>query len=391
MALTATERMRVELAVETLARYNKDPFISDFVKQQPKPRIPPDKYDKDELCALIKQVLLGEYQGKKKYLLKLDELILHLDRLQETGRQHLYLFRLPLPEEERDQRLAPLRDLNKVRALLGGDESIYQNGRLVWEAKDGPQLALVRHEPLHGTTQPRSLLLKWVETRNFWAAQKPVDASKPVKLIENEGEGQEAGEEEESQKIQIKVRCEERATTFFIIDLDSGDCELRIQALHSRARIDRQKQLAIYRALLAGFLGCEPVGPTVLAPAIRRALMTRDVRIVGCSAILPDGGRFIGSKEGQLPPVDLRKLQAGVTLRFDWPQPEGGIGRVELDGRIDEILTLRPLLPEQYRLVLERVRRWRLEGLADLTSAKELGPVAVDVQQLIEEEAATNL
>src|SRR3954470_7258301 len=90
MALDATERKAVDDAVEALARYNKFPFVTDFLKQQAVPRISPTKYEKDELRILIKQVLLGEYQGKKKYVLKLPDLITHLDRLQETGRQHVY-------------------------------------------------------------------------------------------------------------------------------------------------------------------------------------------------------------------------------------------------------------------------------------------------------------
>ncbi len=382
MALTAIERRRVEEAVETLARYNKSPFITDFLKQQPKPRISPGKYEKAELCDLIKQVLLEEYRGRRKYVLKLDELIAHLDRLQETGRQHIYLFRLP--EEDRDKLLARLRDLNEVKALLGGEGEIYEGGRLIWEARDGPQLALVRHDPPDSTMQPRSLLLKWVETRAFWAPQEQATSASESEELSEE-ETQEIEETEgENQKLQIRVgrdmvQREERATNFFVINLDNGDCELRIQALHGRARQARQQQLATYRTLVADFLGFDPVGPTVLAPAIRRALIAPELPIVSCIAILPDGGRFIGGR-GEFPPVDVRKLQAGVAIRFIWPQPSGGIIRVELDGRLDEIFTLRPLLPEQHQLLLERVRRWRQDGLTLFTSAKDPKLVKADLQ-----------
>jgi hypothetical protein len=380
MALTVIERRRVEEAVKTLAHYNKSPFITDFLKQQPKPRISPSKYEKAELCDLIKQVLLGEYRGRKKYVLRLDELITHLDRLQETGRQHIYLFRLP--EERRDKLLASLRDLNEVKALLGGEEDSYKGGRLIWEARDGPQLALVRHDPASNSAQLGSLLLKWVETRTFWAPQEqpagPSEFGEPSEEdedLQEAGETEEAEAEGESQKEQIRpgrdlVLREERATSFFVINLDNGDCELRIQALHGRARLARQQQLATYRILVANLFGFDPVGPTVLAPAIRRALIAPEVPIISCVAILPDGGRFIGGK-GDFPPVDVRKLQAGVAIRFIWPQPSGGIIRVELDGRLDEILTLRPLLPDQHRLLLEQVRLWRQEGLALFTLPKE--------------------
>lgn len=105
-------------------------------------------------------------------------------------------------------------------------------------------------------------------------------------------------------------------------------------------------------------------------PLYGRVLVTREVPIVRCSAILPDGGRFIGGK-GELPPVDVRSLQAGVTIRFDWAQPSGGVGRVELDGRIDEVLILRPLLPEQYDRLLKQVRRWRKQGLAEMSESAD--------------------
>jgi hypothetical protein len=367
MALTTTERKRVEDAVETLSRYNKSPFISNFLKDQPKPKIPVAKYDKDELCDIIKQVLLGEYRGKKKYSLKLEDLIAYLDRLQETGRQHLYL--LSLPEEERESLLIRLRTETEVKTLLNCPEGLYGNGQLVWETSDGPQLAQVRYDP-PGDTQPRSLVLKWVETRVFWAPQK----AKGSQDDENQDEVMEdidttEPEADENQRIQVRIKREERAVTFFVIDLENGDCELRIQAIHGRARLARQNQVNTYRTLIKALFGFELVGPAVLAPAVRRALTTREVPIVSCSAILPDGGRFIGGR-GELPPVDVRKLQAGVTIRFEWSQRGAGVSRIELDGRLDEVLILRPLLPDQQGLVVEQVRRWRREGLVVVTLAK---------------------
>src|SRR5207248_2339741 len=122
----------------------------------------------------------------------------------------------------------------------------------------------------------------------------------------------------------------ERAASYFVVNVESGDCELRIQAIHGNAQATRLKQLAKYRALIAKYLGFEPVGPDVLAPAIRRALIEHQVEIAYCEAILPNGGRFTGRRD-QLPPVDIRKLQAGITIAIDWPQSIGGVSRIELD------------------------------------------------------------
>lgn len=38
MALTAIERKRVQDAFDTLTRHNKNPFIGNFLKEQPKPK-----------------------------------------------------------------------------------------------------------------------------------------------------------------------------------------------------------------------------------------------------------------------------------------------------------------------------------------------------------------
>lgn len=381
MALTATVRGRVEEAVTTLARYNKDPFITDFLRQQPKVNRVPAQLNKEDLCDLMRDVLLGEYKGKRKYALKLDDLVAYLDRLQETGRQHLYLFHLP--EEGRGELLARLRDLNEVKALLGGDEDLYEGGgRLVWEARDAPQLALVRHDP-PGVEPPTRLVLKWVETRAFsyWVTQKSNGSHQTGKPYEEEGEEQEAEEIEEAEgeesrsepRVKVQVKGEERSATFFVVNLESGDCELRIQALRGLAKAARQQQLSLYRALVASLFKLELVGPTVLAPAIRRSLLAREAEIVHCVAVLPSGGRFTGGR-GELPPVDIRDLEAGVAVRFVWPPLSGG--RVELDGRLDEVLIHRPLLSEQHRALLERVRRWRQEGLNLFTAPPEPVPAS---------------
>jgi len=398
MVVTAIQRTRVELAVEALARYNK-PFITEFVSRKKRKKgerakldeedkklgIPQAKYNKNELSVLIGQIALGEYTGKKKYALTPEVLISHLDRMQETGRQHLYLFRLP--EKGLEELLTRLRKPEEVRKILGGEDELYDKGRTVWEARDGPQLALVRFDPALGSAEPRFLVMKWIETRVYYKPKvDPVPTSDSQPLTEEERveqeereldeaeEAEEAEEEERERQVErvhISVPHEERAASFLVIHLDSGDCELRIQAVRGRARRARENQLATYTTLIADLFGFELVGPTVLLPAIHRALILREVPIVRCEAILPDGAQYIGRKKGQLPPVDVRELQAGVIIRFDWSQPIFGVGRAELDGRLDEIGILRPLSPEYHRKLLDRVRRWRQEGLGVVESNAE--------------------
>lgn len=392
MALTAIERKRIEDAVQTLATYNKNPFISDFLRKQPKPRIPIAKYEKAELCDLIRQILLGEYRGRKNYSLDLEDLISYLDSLQETGRQHLYLF--SFPEDERESILDSFREEKHLKRLIKSDDALYGEGKLVWETSDGPELAHIRYDGSTQGRQPRRLILKWVETRVYWAPEQSKQASEleDAAEIPDDIEVQEI-QAEETKRIQIKVKYEERAVAFFVVNLDTSRCELRIQSLHGRSRTERQNQLNKYRALIKLLLGFELVGPTVLAPAVRQALTTREVPILACSAILPNGGRFTGGRD-QLPPVDVRRLQAGVTIRFEWKQKGAGVSTIELDGRLDEILINRPLLPEQHELVVEKVRLWRRDGLTATTlvdvhqaAQSEVGPEVLAPEQTFEIDA----
>jgi TRADD-N domain-containing protein len=400
MSNTSDERKRVSEAVAVLARYNKVPFITEFLKRQPHPRITAAKYEKDELCSLIHDVLVGDYHGKKKYVLDIIDLLNHLDQLQETGRQHLYLFRWA--ESEVEAVLSRARDRTDLLKVLGDEKDLF-GGRVVWEARSGPALAHVRYESPTESTPHGALLLKWIETREYWAPRKNADASRKgddLSMAESDDIEHEVFDAKPSdsalmgtdttERIQVRTRREERAASYCVINLETGDLQLRIQAVHGRSRAVRQEQLFTYRNLISTLFGAELVGPTVLAPAIRRVLVSKEVPIVHCSAILPDGGRFVGGKN-ELPPVDVSKLQAGVTIRFDWPQPSGGIGRIELDGRLDEILILRPLLPDQHRLLVDRVLQWRRESIEastsnDLSTVKDTSEVGRTVSSAGQEE-----
>lgn len=385
MTLTLIEQTRVDQAVEALSRYNK-PFITDFVskkkragsalegEQQKALGIPQAKYDKSELCSLLGKILRGEYTGPKKYSLSLDELIRYLDKLQETGRQHLYLFKLP--EDRREELLRSLRTLDNVKALFGGDSGIYDKGITIWESRSLPRLARVRYDTPLGSSEAACLVAKWIETRVYFRPKVDPLATTSAEmhgatleedLDEEENDESEPGKYEE--KVHVSVPFEERAATFLIIRLTDGECELRIQAVRGRGRAARQNQLAMYVSMISDCLGCELVGPAVLAPAIRRALILRDIPIVRCEAILPDGAQYIGKRKGQVPAVDPTELQAGVIIRFDWAQPTFGGGRVELDGRLDEIGILRPLRPESHAALVETVRQWRQDGLGSVEPA----------------------
>jgi hypothetical protein len=362
MPATDTERRRIEDAVVTLASYSFEPMV-DYVRNRSKPQIPISRFNKNQLRDAIRNVLMGELVRDQRYELNFDALIDYLDALQETGRQHLYLFRLP--EAQRDALLAQLRDRTQLKALLKCDEEICNGGRRIYETAKGPELALVKYE-LAATTQ--YLLLKWIETR-----KKPADAG-------DEGETEEEAEEKQES---APVAAGQRAATFFVINLENGECDLRIQDLETRALKTRTAEMARFRTIIEQRLGFALVGPLGLGPAIRSVLLTGEVDVLHLTADLYTGGRFVGGRK-QFPPVDLRRLETGLKARFAWKQtqPDGTIGSVVLDARINEVLILKPLLPDHHRRLIETVRQWWNEGMViaklpdEQTAVKAAVPIA---------------
>ncbi|HKS24425.1 MAG TPA: hypothetical protein VJZ76_16615 [Thermoanaerobaculia bacterium] len=173
----------------------------------------------------------GETVRDERYVLSFDALIDYLDALQETGRQHLYIFRIPDGQRE------VLADPQKVKELLKGDDAIYAGGLRIFEtAKGQPELVLVKYEPAEA---PRYLILKWIETRG-----EPADGDDEQEEIED-AEEQEATAPEERLDLQ------------------------------TRAMKARNAEQIRFRGIVEKRLGFPLAGPLPLAPAIRSIILTR--------------------------------------------------------------------------------------------------------------------
>src|ERR1043166_9122567 len=136
--VTEVERARITEAVETLKVYRRAPFLEDFIRSQVPPTIPL-RYSMDQLHQAIETILLGEPdEWFKSYKIDFRSLVRYLDRLQETSRQYVYFFRLT--EEQRQA----LRDCEKLRERIGGDDALWTEGLLVWEATEEPKLVRVQ-------------------------------------------------------------------------------------------------------------------------------------------------------------------------------------------------------------------------------------------------------
>jgi hypothetical protein len=357
MPLSEADERRVTDAVEALFSYNLDPFVRGFVRAQPKPRIRSDLAER-LLRQEITQALLATHP--EGHRLELARLLDYLDELQQSGNQHIFL--LSLPEEKRGElvRIAsqlaalasPLSDADPV-ALHNGHARLaerYNANRWIAESRGGPALAAAFHANRH-------LLLKWVETRDFF---EKCDEEDP----------------ETGGRISRQLRREERAVNYFRLDLDSGEAEIKIQQLHTGAQAARLHELEKYRALAAEVTGCGSFVQPPLAPAIRRALSERRDGIGTVTVLLPAGGKWTGNLEkGDECPVDPSEVTAAVSLDFDWQAKRTRV-RAELDGRIDEVRVPNPCTPEQLEGVLGQVRQWYRDAVSEPSPASKAVPSA---------------
>lgn len=319
-------RKMVDESVETLFSYTLKPFVHDFLARQPPPRIPTYLNEgrmRDEVTA----ALLGTHQNSR---IRLEDLVAYLDRLQESGRLHVFLLSVP-----RDQ-IRRLSEAEEVKRRLAGKgvADRYSQNHFIFHAREVPELSAVRHDP-------GRLVLKWVETRTWWKVrERDLDLEAGVQTVKSD------------QK-------EERSVSFFCLDLESGDAEVKIQKLRYDALTTRRRAFEQYRGLAVELLGCDALEQILLAPAIRRAL-GEGVLISKAEAVLPDGSIWKGKPGGSLP-VPHDSLRAAISLEY---RHEHKI-RVGLDARVDEVQIHTSCQPDSLQAVLSQVRQWHADAVAN--------------------------
>lgn len=349
MTLSKPHRKQVAEAVDALFGYHLEPFVRDFVRRHPAADAdapaPPPRIAASLSERLLRQEIEAALNGEHPTVrLELGELRTYLDELQESGHQHVYLFELPEP---------------RCRDLDGFDPDGFRAGSTAaWiaEAQDGPVPASVRFDP------GGELVLGWVETRPY------------VQFM-----GFEVDPETGIQTAK-KVPREERAVSYFHLDLTSGEAELKIQKLQTGAVDARHQELVKYRALVTEVTGCEELFQLPLAPAIRRAMAERVSGLNRVTVVLPDGGRWTGGRSDRCP-VDPSEVRAAVSLKYTLPATSV---RIELDGRLDEVQVPNPCTPEQLRSILCQIRDWYHDAVNEVPLPEpprgEGGAVAVPVR-----------
>ncbi len=361
MSLSRTRKAQALEALDALFKgYNKQPFIDDFAKRY---KIAKSE-DKAEMKDLLKGGLLewrhqeGRYDPF--YGVQLEDLVDYLDRLQETGRQHTYFYRLPRGLEAK---VLALADPCRVERLIGSSDrvtKIFNKRRFEWTARTTPALVAVWHRP-KGRNE---LLLQWVMTRHW---------------EEYLGKSRDEGAKRWRKDYETR---EERSVTFFRLDLKTGDSELRIQELQGTSREARQQQVKTYRSLATKFLGFDPFEALHLERVIRRVISRGSVKGLSYTGHLSAGGLWQGG-EGEAPPVDPQNLQRPLGLRYKWVQPIGGTTWFTMDSETDELHLGKPCVPEHYQRVLAFVRSSAAGGGAvelpgETSRLEEPGPAGPD-------------
>lgn len=338
MPVSDIYRRRAREAVDALFSFRPlDPWVRDFVRDQPLKRIKPG-FDEVRLRLEIYQALVGEHPLGDR--IELEVLVEYLDHLQKSGKTHIFL--LSLPEEELEN-LEILKDeelfKQRLRDLRLGNR--YNQNHWVYDTGKKTKLAAAWHEP------GARLLLKWVETRT-WQTQK-------------------AGK---------KQNHRQRAVSFFHLDLVSGDGELRIQELRGTAQPRRRRAFQSYLRRTTTLLDCDAFELLPLAPAIRRALSEGGLDLLRTEVILRDGGTWKGGK-GAVCSVAPEELAAVVQLKYNWQPPPGGSTSkvpVLVDGHLDEVRIFKPCTRRELSSILGQVRRW----YRDAVVGEPLSPVGGD-------------
>lgn len=310
----------IDEAGDELASYNNEPFLRPFMERW---GLNPDAYDTlTERIEAIKACIRAP-----DHPLRLDDLAEYLDELKNHGRQVIFLWHLKPGEE------AYLHDLAKLHP---------ERNHLVWETKDPKlaELAEVKHE--------RNVLrFKWIASRRYFVILPAKPGAPPV----------------------VEQRTQ-RATTFFKVDLNRGEAELRIQSLPAgRGLPSHRKEFELYQSEVKKYVDLNHFAPVLIEPVASAWLRTPSSGLVITTwAVARPSGEYMeggGRQEGNL--AESLNLVFGnyaakrLTLRWDCEQKiadqplfftlDGFTDGIDFNGRADA---------SRVDFLLDRIRHGKL-------------------------------
>lgn len=317
----------IDEAAEELHGYKDDPVIQTFLRRH---GFRPSHFStvKDEIEHVKSCIRSLEHP------LRLDDLVSYLDEIKLHGRQFIFCWRL---EEGEEGYLAQLRG-------AGGPE----RDRLVWRS-DIPELARVRRP---GPDDPPHLILKWVATRSYYVLES--DPDNPT-------------------AAPVPVPRHQRAVTYFILDLSTGDCELRIQSLPNEGETlpTQRQELERYRAEVERYVDLDRFSPVRIEPVAKSwltespllRLTEPDLQVRGWTVVRPDG-RFLtaGGTGGALFPKLLPILGTFFVRRLTlrWKCEQRVVGNslfFTLDGFADMVDFNGTADAQRVDFILDRIRK----------------------------------
>lgn len=247
----------VREAVKALSQYNIS-IINRFMKSI---RIYSDGTKKEKLNLIENRVSRSKNRCKKLYK--------YIDELKMMGNQHVFLFSF------NEDNLIYIEPLNKLAKTKKNTELAKRLNEplYVWKSIS-PQLAEVT--TTKNKFDSNCVILKWNQTREY------------RKLIGN-----------------VFETIKERTTDFFIINLQNGTAQLRIQCLPSGPFRDVQKQYNVYLKIIKRLIGFKKITPFFLEPIMQKMLHQN---------LLPVTYWYIKSRLGNLQgnkgnPVLLQRLR----------------------------------------------------------------------------------
>ncbi|MFL6262972.1 MAG: hypothetical protein ACJ76Y_25005 [Thermoanaerobaculia bacterium] len=298
----------IDEAGEELESYNNEPFLAPFME-----RWGLDPKGFGSLVARIEAI--KRCIRAPDHPLRLDDLADYLDELKNNGKQLIFLWHLKPGEEAYLQELAHLHQERKS---------------LVWETDIETDVSEPA-EPAEVASASGVLRFKWVASRRFIVQVKSADSGAPPSFAPRT----------------------QRATTFFRVDLSSGDAELRIQSLPpGKGLPSPREEFERYRSEVEKVVDLNRFAPVLIEPVASHWLRTPPRGLVTTTwSVARASGEHLGGGGNHQGFADWLSLIFGnyaakrVTLRWDCEQRiadqslfftlEGFKDEVDFNGRAD--------------------------------------------------------
>ena len=262
------------------------PYVRSFTTKFMRKHDLPVANSKSAMLNRIQNEIIGP-----KERLHFEDLVEYLDELRLWGRQCVVLYALKNVGKKNDgeKYLEKLRSPEYIKERLGRQKNRFNNNVCRWKANK-PFLSEVRHN-FDKKNKRGELSFKWVQTRQF------------EKLIKR-----------------TYQTFDERSVNFFIINLEDGSAQLRIQSLPDRSLTTLGEELQTYTKEIEKLLDFDHFTPVSLKPVMQEFLFKKVLPITHWS-VRTRTGRLQGNRDPSFIQRRFRLPLQGITpqeVRVYW-------------------------------------------------------------------------